>query len=100
MSENKVRRKKYLIHPSSQFKYIIMTVLPALIMGLFCTHFLIKTGEIIFRVEKNQLKYDISTINRTVVKLQTDSYPQEMAEIVLLKDKVREVFKINLADYK
>jgi hypothetical protein len=27
-------------------------------------------------------------------------HPKEIAEIVLIKDKDREVFKINLADYK
>jgi methyl-accepting chemotaxis protein len=70
-------RRKYFIHPSSQFKYIGMTILPALLMSLFCTYFLLYSGEIFLAREKNQVNTEIAAINATVMQLKGGSYPVE-----------------------
>jgi hypothetical protein len=70
-------RKKYLIHPSSQFKYIGMTILPALLMSVFCTYFLIYSGEIFLAREKNQVSTEIASIEATVRQLKSADYPPE-----------------------
>jgi hypothetical protein len=62
--ETKLRRRKYFIHPSSQLKYILMSVLPAIVMTVFSTYFLFKSGELIMNTEKERLSagfYPVTT---------------------------------------
>jgi sensor histidine kinase YesM len=76
----KIKRKKFLIHPSSQLKYIALSVLPALIMTLFCAYFLVATGESILKTEKEQHFVEISSISQALYNLETDGCPQGTAE--------------------
>ena len=76
----KIKRKKFLIHPSSQLKYIALSVLPALIMTLFCTYFLVATGESILKTEKEQHFVEISSISQAIYNLETEGCPQGTAE--------------------
>jgi methyl-accepting chemotaxis protein len=84
-----IYRKKYFIHPSSQFKYIGMTVLPALLMSVFCTYFLIYSGEIFLAREKNQLSSEVASINVTVRQLSIAKYPPEaISKVEVLQKKL------------
>jgi hypothetical protein len=76
----KLKRKKFLIHPASQLKYIALSVLPALIMTLFCTYFLVATGESILKTEKEQHFVEISSISQALYNLETEGCPQGTAE--------------------
>jgi HAMP domain-containing protein len=75
----KIKRKKFLIHPSSQLKYIALSVLPALIMTLFCTYFLVTTGESILKTEKEQHFVEISSVSQALYNLETEGCPQGTA---------------------
>ena len=45
----KNRRRRYFVHPSCQLRYIAFSILPALIVSLFCTSLLLYTGESILK---------------------------------------------------
>jgi spore maturation protein SpmB len=49
----KYKRTKYFIHPSSQGAYIALSILPALIMSLYFTYFLISSGELVLKASPN-----------------------------------------------
>jgi hypothetical protein len=76
----KIKRKKFLIHPGSQLKYIALSVLPALIMTLFCAYFLVTTGESILKTEKEQHFVEISSISQALYNLETEGCPKNTAE--------------------
>jgi len=78
----KIKRKKFLIHPSSQLKYIALSVLPALIMTLFCTYFLVTTGESILKTEKEQHFVEISSVSQALYNLETEGCPEGTADEV------------------
>jgi HAMP domain-containing protein len=78
----KIKRKKFLIYPSSQLKYIALSVLPALIMTLFCTYFLVTTGESILRTEKEQHFVEISSLSQALYNLETEGCPEGTAHEV------------------
>jgi len=83
------RRKKYFIHPSSQFKFILMSILPALVMGVFCTYFLVKSGELIFRIERERLSVEVTSLSQTIQELEKEHYPKDVLEkIDILKKKL------------
>lgn len=75
-----LKRKKYFIHPSSQLKYIFMSVLPALVTSLFCVYFLIRTGELTLRAEKAKLSVQVTSFNSTIQDLKTAQYPPEIID--------------------
>lgn len=74
------QRKKYLVHPSSQFKYIAIGVLPAFVIGIFSLYLLLKTGEMTLQAERAKLSVEISSLNYTIQELQTEKYPPEIVE--------------------
>lgn len=76
------QRKRYLVYPSLQLKYIAMGVLPALITGIFCTYFLLKTGELTLQAEKDKMLIEISSLGYTIQELMTQKYPPEIVERV------------------
>ena len=45
MVKKMYKRKKFMIHQSIQIRYILMSVLPALVLSVFCIFFLVKSGE-------------------------------------------------------
>jgi methyl-accepting chemotaxis protein len=83
------KRKKYFIHPSSQFKYIGMTILPALVMSIFCTYFLVASGQIFLSKEKGQVSTEIASLNDTIRQLSRDNYPVEaVSKVEVLKKRL------------
>lgn len=74
------QRKKYFIHPSSQIKYILMSVLPMLVTSLFCVYFLIRTGELTLKAEKAKLSVQVTSFNSTIQELKAGQYPPEVVE--------------------
>jgi hypothetical protein len=83
------QRRKYFIHPSSQFKYIGMTILPALVMSVFCTYFLIYSGQIFLSKEKGQVTTEIASLSDTIRQLNRDNYPPEsISKVDVLKKRL------------
>ena len=89
----KIRRRRYFIHPSSQFKYIAMSVLPALVMSIFCIYFLIKTGELLLQKEKGKLTLQVSSIDETLRQLEKENYPKGAIEKIEILKKKLLIFK-------
>jgi signal transduction histidine kinase len=46
------KRTKYFVHPSTQLKCMCLSILPALIVTLFCIHLLINSAGLVLNVEK------------------------------------------------
>jgi HAMP domain-containing protein len=47
-----MKRRQYFVHPSIQVKYLAVSILPALVLSVFCTHLLTTSGELMMRREK------------------------------------------------
>lgn len=74
------KRKKYLIHPSSQIKFIAFSILPAFIMSIFCSYVLFKGGEFILKKEKEKHFVEISSITQDIYALETEGCPTTTVE--------------------
>jgi sensor histidine kinase YesM len=83
MERKQWKRRKYFIHPSVQLKYIGMSILPALVIGVFCTHILITTGEFIVDKERQKVVQQISSMTQILQQLVEEDYPPEIIEKVL-----------------
>lgn len=70
---NLIKRRNYLVHPSSQFKYIAMTILPALIMTITCTYFLLHSGEVFLARQKCRVANEIASIDETIALLKNET---------------------------
>ncbi|HOW42364.1 MAG TPA: hypothetical protein P5110_04490 [Candidatus Omnitrophota bacterium] len=103
MPGNKIVRKRYFIHPSSQLKYIALSVLPALLMSIFCIQILVVSGELILKKEQAKLTREISQVNQryqdTLQQFQQKNFAQEELTTVagLLKEliSIEKVSKIS-----
>ena len=88
------KRRKYLVHFSSQFKYITLSVLPAFLISIFCVNLIFVSGELIFKKEKALIMkkaIDINlTVDETLLWLQKENYAKEVSEQTgkLLKELV------------
>ncbi len=90
----------YLVYPSLQLKYIAMGVLPAFLMGIFCTYFLFKTGELMFQAEKDKMLIEISSLSNTTQGLIEQKYPPEIVEkIKKLKNELMSLQNILRVTY-
>jgi HAMP domain-containing protein len=84
--KGRILRRKYLIHPSSQLKYIAMSILPTLLVSIFGIYFLVRSGEFIFLIEKEQFSAGTSSIDLTIQQLEREAYPREaVTKIKVLK---------------
>lgn len=59
-------RRKYLVHPSSQLKYIALTIFPALLIGFISSFLLITSGEKLILEERARLIREVNAVNYTV----------------------------------
>ena len=91
-----LRRTKYLVHPSSQLKYIEMTILPAILMSILCSYFLIKTGEVFLAKEKAQVAVEVSYLTDTTKSLDTEGYPPNIVRKMEVLKKRLDILKQNL----
>ena len=76
----KAMRKKYFVHFSVQFKYIMMSVLPALVMSLFCIYFVIKSGELVVEKERRKILAEFASISSTLKQSQAISLPKDIKD--------------------
>ncbi len=77
------QRKRYFVHPSSQLRYIAMSVLPALVISIFCVYFLIRTGELTLQAERAKLAVTTTSFSYTINELKTGQYPPEVVDKVI-----------------
>ncbi len=84
MTEKKFKRRKYLVHPSSQLKYIAFSVLPALVMSLYCTYSLMHSGELVLRAAKEKPLVPAYSIRQAVKALEAEGYTKETTKTVAI----------------
>jgi hypothetical protein len=60
-----IKRKRYFINPASQLTFIIASIIPALIMTVFCTQIFILKGEEMLTSEKERILDTIYQIRHT-----------------------------------
>ena len=77
-----MKRKKYFINPSVQTKYIIMSVVPTLIMSLFCILFLINSGQGQLRRHKETISTTFNVLSKDTSNLQITETPDEKIETI------------------
>ena len=97
------KRKKFIIHHLIQIRYILMSVLPALVISIFCVFFLVKSGENMIL----QSKLSLNKINENTQML-NELEGQEQSEkglkkILVLKSELlsfqRSMQKTYLSDF-
>jgi len=83
------KRRKYFIHPSIQGTYIALTILPALIMSIFCTYFLISSGELVLKAAKEKPLVPFYSIRHTIVTLEKEGCTKgTAAKVTRLKNEL------------
>lgn len=92
----KLPRKSYLLHPSSQLKYVEMTVVPALLMCVLCTSFLIRSGEVFLTKEKTQLAVEVAYLSDTTNSLEHQQYPADTLQKIEVLKKRLSIMRNNL----
>ena len=75
----KYKRTKYFIHPSSQGAYIALSILPALVMSLYCTYFLISSGELVLKAAKEKPLVPFYSIRHIIVTLEEEGCTKDTA---------------------
>ena len=83
MASGKIIRRIFFVHPSIQLKYIAMSVLPALLVSVFCGFFLLWVGELALSHAKANIELEIPAMDRLVVDVTKNQYSQETVEKVL-----------------
>ena len=76
----KYKRGKYFIHPPIQLKYIACSIVPVLIMSLFCAYLWIQKKEFIVRVVQEEPLERMSTIRQTIDTLANEGYTKNTPE--------------------
>lgn len=104
--KNKIRRKRYFIHPSSQIKYILMSILPALIMTIFCIQILINSGQDILVKEKEAFVKQNALLGRkveeSVLDLTESNYSDEAVTTIsdLLEELISSRTRFEMAHFR
>ena len=88
MGPKKIRRKKFWIHPACQSKYIALSVLPALILSLFCTFLLLHTGEETLKGITKNITHGVGSISLNIYRLETDKINLPAEEMQSLKENL------------
>ncbi|MFH1771258.1 MAG: hypothetical protein ABH872_00385 [Candidatus Omnitrophota bacterium] len=84
MSKEKFTRRKYFINRSVQLRYIMMSVLPALIVAVVCTFIVVRTGEFTLSAASNRLSLEMTSFNRVLKNLVSEDVSREnVAKIVI-----------------
>lgn len=76
MASKKIR-KRYFVNFSIQFKYIMMSILPVLLMSLFCIYFIIQSGEFLVEKQKSKIVEEFSSIDNTIKQIQAVNLPKK-----------------------
>jgi hypothetical protein len=85
----KTKRRKYYLAPSVQLKYIVMSILPALVLGVFCAQLLVISGEKSLQRAKQRFDLEISALEQILNKVNKDTYPREViSELIQLERSI------------
>ncbi len=76
------RRRTYLINKSSQLTYVAFSVLPALVLTIFCVFFIFKNGELILRGSREQPIVAIYELQQSVAELSNHGINSEVGNEV------------------
>jgi hypothetical protein len=94
----KIRRKHYFIHPSSQLKYIFLAIIPLAVMGLFCSYFLVQSGEYLFKIKEESVRSEIDLLRSDLNALTRHISSSESFKITNILQKrliiLQEVLKV------
>jgi HAMP domain-containing protein len=93
----KYKRSKYFIHPSSQLKYIAFSIIPALVMTVYCTYSIIASGQVVLRAAKEKPLVPVYAIRQTIATLEKEGYTTDTAEKVTVLKRELESLKNVLA---
>ena len=91
----KYKRRRYFIHPSSQGTYIVLSILPALVMSLYCTYFLISSGELVLKAAKEKPLVPFHSIRHVIVTLEKEGCTKDTAaRVTRLKNELNSMRNI------
>jgi len=83
------RRRTFLINKSNQITYVVFSVVPAMVMTLFCVFFIFDNGELILRDSREKPMVPIYELQQTVASLDADGCSvQHRGEINDLKKEL------------
>ncbi len=84
-----IRRRNYLINKSNQLTYVAFSVLPALVMTIFCVYFIFDNGELILKDSREKPMVPIYELQQSVGSLETDGCsPELVAEVQSIKSEL------------
>jgi hypothetical protein len=72
------RRRTYLVHKSSQLSYVAFSVLPAVVMTLFCMSFIFTKGEMVLKDSNEKPMVAIYELQQSMAGLEMDHCSAEL----------------------
>jgi len=82
----KYKRRHYFIHPSSQLRYIAFSVIPTLVMTLYCGYYMDMTGDVILRLENDRIFAKLSVIQKALPRLEKAATKDTADDVKTLKN--------------
>jgi hypothetical protein len=84
--KRKYKRRHYFIHPSSQLRYIAFSIIPALVMTLYCVYYLNMTGDAILRLSNDRIFANLSAIKKTLPLLEKAATKDTEDDVLKLRN--------------
>jgi len=96
----KKKRRKHLIHSSIQVKYITMSILPALILTIFCLYFLISVASFTLQSQKESLVRELAAYEELIKQAEGRKLPRPIIEHVnKLRSQMESTKKVFRSSY-
>lgn len=99
MGKKQKRRVYFLVHSSSQIKFVIMSILPTLIISFFCAYFIVRMGELIFYIERGKASLEMAHVDYSKIFLNpANSLPKDKlrffsSELTKARDNIATAYK-------
>ena len=84
--KTKYKRRKYFVHSSSQLRYIAFSIIPALVMTIYCSYYMNMTGDAMLRLGNDRIFASLSAIKHTLTRLEKASTKDTEDDVKRLRD--------------
>lgn len=86
---SKHRRRTYLVNKSSQITYVIFSVVPAMVMTIFCVYFIFNNGTMILQNSREKPLVPIYHLQQSMAHLESEGCTVEhQEEIIAIKKEL------------
>ena len=97
MEDIKKFRKHYFIHRSMQIKYMAMSILPTVIIGVFCILVSLKGAEFLLYTTRAKAMQEVDSLDRKISWLVKDGASGKTVDVLALTGLQKEILSTRVA---